>query len=534
VAYCLTGGVALKAICMEWFSDPTAWLGLFTLILLELVLGIDNLVFIAILAQKLPPHQRDQARRIGLLLALVFRVGLLLAISWLVTLTAPLVDFAGFDFSGRDLIMLLGGLFLLYKATTEIHGRLEGYGHGGSGGGYRPAFWTVVAQIVVLDAVFSLDSVITAVGMTDHRDIMIIAVTVAVLLMMLVSKPLTIFVNARPTVVMLCLGFLLMVGLSLIAEGFGHHVPKGYLYAAIGFSVLIEAFNQFAQSKLKKRVSEGPDMRQRTADAVLRVFGARKSDGEHEESTSHEMSMLLQQAAKEDFLTPVEKDLLRGVLNLNGRTVSTIMTPRTDIEWVDVADSSDDLREFIIASPRARLLVCDGDIDNVLGVVRKEDYLAKTSPEFAPSITKIMQEPLLVHETTSVLKLLESLKKRHNDIAVVVDEFGGTKGVVTHIDLLESIAGEFPDHDDPRPDIGIERQKDGSYLLDGMASIYDVRDHTGLDYQPDGNFATIAGFILHEMGRFPTEGEKLAWEGWTFEILQMDAKRIGKVRLSKS
>jgi predicted tellurium resistance membrane protein TerC len=382
--YCLSRTVALKANSMEWFSDPTAWLGLLTLILLELILGIDNLVFIAVLAQKLPPHQRDQARRIGLLLALVFRIGLLLVISWLVTLTAPLLEIAGFNFSGRDLIMLLGGLFLLYKATTEIHGRLEGYGHGGAGGGYRPAFWTVVAQIIVLDIVFSLDSVITAVGMTDHRDIMIIAVTVAVLLMMLVSKPLTIFVNARPTVVMLCLGFLLMVGLSLVAEGFGHHVPKGYLYAAIGFSVLIEAFNQFAQSKLKKRVSEGPDMRQRTAEAVLRVFGARKSDGSEEEHSAHEMSVLLQQAARQDFLTPVEKDLLRGVLNLNGRTVSTIMTPRTDIEWVDVADSSDDLLEYIIASPRARLLVCDGDIDTVLGVVRKEDYLAKTSRNLRP------------------------------------------------------------------------------------------------------------------------------------------------------
>jgi putative hemolysin len=137
-------------------------------------------------------------------------------------------------------------------------------------------------------------------------------------------------------------------------------------------------------------------------------------------------------------------------------------------------------------------------------------------------------------KATSVLKLLESLKKRHSDIAVVVDEFGGTKGVVTHLDLLESIAGEFPDHDDPRPDTGIERsRKTALIMLDGMASIYDVRDQTGLDYQPDGNFATIAGFILHEMGRFPAEGEKLAWEGWTFEILQMDAKRIGKVRLSK-
>jgi CBS domain containing-hemolysin-like protein len=516
---------------MEWLYDPTAWLGLGTLILLELILGIDNLVFIAILAQKLPAHQRDAARRIGLMLALIMRIGMLLGISWLMTLTTPIISLAGIDFAGRDLILLLGGLFLIYKATGEIHGRLEGHGHHSNNSKYKPAFWLVVTQIIVLDMVFSLDSVITAVGMTDHRDIMIIAVTVAVLLMMLVSKPLTNFVNAHPTVVMLCLGFLLMVGFSLVAEGFHHHVPKGYLYAAIGFSILIESFNQFAQAKLKRRVTDGPDMRLKTADAVLKMLGARKTD---EEDSSHEMSVILQQAARTDFLAPVEKELLRGVLNLNGRNVSTIMTPRTDIEWVDVKESAGELKKFIIESPRARLLVCDEDIDNVLGVVRKEDYLARTSREFSPSITKIMQEPLLVHETTPVLKLLESLKKRHSDIAVVVDEFGGTKGVVTHIDLLEAIAGEFPDHDDPRPDIGVAQQEDGSFIVDGMASIYDVRDLTGLDYDPDGNFATIAGFILHETGRFPAEGEVLSWNGWTMEILQMDGKRIGKVLLKRN
>ncbi len=514
-----------------WLSDPTAWVGLLTLILLELILGIDNLVFVAILAQKLPEHQRDNARRIGLFLALGMRLGMLAGISWLVTLTEPLIHVAGFGLSGRDLILLGGGLFLLYKATSEIHERLEGHGQHIGPGKFHPAFWVVVLQIIVLDLVFSLDSVITAVGMTDHQDIMFIAVIVAVTLMILVSKPLTSFVNAHPTVVMLCLGFLLMVGFSLVAEGFGEHVPKGYLYAAIGFSVLIEVFNQFAQAKLKRRVTEGGDMRQRTADAVLKMLGARQKDGHHD---PQEMGVLLQHAAKKDFLTPVEKELLRGVLNLNGRNVSTIMTPRTDIEWVDVSESSDELKRLIVESPRARLLVCDGDIDNVLGVIRKEDYLAKTSKEFSPSITKIMQEPLLVHETTAVLKLLESLKKRHSDIAVVVDEFGGTKGVVTHIDLLESIAGEFPDHDDPKPDIGIAPQADGSYLVDGLASIYDVRDHTGLDYDPEGNFATMAGFILHELGRFPTEGEKLEWNNWVMEILQMDAKRIGKVSLRRS
>ncbi len=212
---------------MELLMDPSIWAGLLTLIVLEIVLGIDNLVFIAILADKLPPKQRDKARLIGLSLALVMRLGLLSVISWMVTLTKPLITIADFSFSGRDLIMLLGGIFLLFKATTELHERLENRQHdAGHGKGYA-SFWVVVLQIVVLDAVFSLDAVITAVGMVNHLPVMMAAVVIAMILMLLASKPLTRFVNQHPTVVVLCLSFLLMIGLSLVAEGFGFHIPKG-------------------------------------------------------------------------------------------------------------------------------------------------------------------------------------------------------------------------------------------------------------------------------------------------------------------
>ncbi|HEX8778384.1 MAG TPA: TerC family protein, partial [Rhodanobacter sp.] len=189
----------------------------------------------AILADKLPPQQRDKARLMGLGLALAMRLVLLGAMSWLVKLTTPLFDWNGFGLSWRDIILLFGGVFLLFKATLELHERLEG-GDGHEGGNRAHArLWLVVTQIVVLDAVFSLDSVITAVGMVDQLSVMMIAVVIAMILMISASKPLTAFVNARPTVVILCLSFLLMIGFSLVAEGLGFHIPKGYLYAAIGF-----------------------------------------------------------------------------------------------------------------------------------------------------------------------------------------------------------------------------------------------------------------------------------------------------------
>lgn len=516
---------------MEIFLDPTVWLGLLTLILLELVLGIDNLVFIAILAQKLPPSQRDKAVKIGLTLAMLMRFGLLASISWLAGLTQPFIDIFGKNFSGRDIIMLVGGLFLLYKATGEIHERLEGKRHSDKKITYKATFGMVITQIIVLDAVFSLDAVITAVGMSDHLPVMILAVTLSVFLMMSVSKPLVKFVNNHPTIVMLCLGFLLMVGFSLIAEGFGIHIPKGYLYAAIGFSILIESMNQFAQARLKKRYSEPSDMRERTADMVLRVLGARDAD---DTQTSQEIGVLLHQASKEDLLSDTEKNLLRGVLNLSHRPINTIMTPRIDLEWLDIGENEEGIKSQVVETSRSQLLVGKDDIDSALGIIHREDFLPSlVLNNRMPVITKIMKEPLFIHETTTVLRALEIFKNNRADMAVITDEFGGVQGIVTHHDLLEAIAGEFPESDDEKIDLEIIIQDDGSYIVDGKASIYDVQNQTGLDYEPSGNFATMAGFILHEFGRMPKLSEELEWHNWMMKILQMDGKRIGKILLYK-
>lgn len=517
---------------MEIFLDPTIWLGLLTLILLELVLGVDNLVFIAILAQKLPPAQREKAVKIGLSLALIMRFILLASISWLATLTTPLITFLGMEFSGRDLIMLFGGLFLLYKATGEIHERLEGKTHSVKKSVFKTSFGVVIAQIIVLDAVFSLDSVITAVGMSDHLEIMIAAVTIAMILMICVSKPLVKFVNQHPTIVMLCLGFLLMIGFSLVAEGFGMDIPKGYLYAAIGFSILIESMNQFAQSKLKKRVAPPSELRERTADMVLRVLGARESD---DVQTSQEIGVLLHEASKEDLLTDTEKNLLRGVLNLSNRPINTIMTPRQDLEWLDIGENDEGIKTQIVETSRSQLLVGKDDIDSALGVVHREDFLPSLiKSNIMPVVSKIMKEPLFIHETTTVLKALEIFKNNRADMGVITDEFGGVQGIVTHHDLLEAIAGEFPESDDEKIDMEITTLEDGSYIIDGKASIYDVQNQTGLDCETSGKFATMAGFILHEFARVPKLDEEIEWNIWVIKVIQMDGKRIGKVRLYNS
>ncbi len=240
---------------MEWLFDPQIWISLLTLTVLEIVLGIDNIVFISILSSKLPAGQQGKARQLGLALALITRVALLFSIKWVMSLTAPFIDLSSvlgitnpswqhyLTLSGRDLILLLGGLFLIYKSTTEIHHKLEGEEEKLHIQGKSVTFGNVLAQIIILDVVFSLDSVITAVGMVDQIEVMVAAVVIAVCVMMLSASGISNFVNRHPSVKMLALAFLLLIGVSLTAEAFEQSIPKGYIYFAMAFSVLVEFLN---------------------------------------------------------------------------------------------------------------------------------------------------------------------------------------------------------------------------------------------------------------------------------------------------
>jgi predicted tellurium resistance membrane protein TerC len=227
---------------MDWLAQPGTWIAFLTLVTLELVLGVDNVIFISILASKLPPNQQQRARSTGIMLAVVTRVLLLFSLSWIIGLTEPLFEVIEFEISGRDLVLIAGGVFLLWKSVHEIHQKLEGEeGHASTK--VRAAFWNVIFQILLLDIVFSLDSVITAVGMVDELAIMIAAVLISAVVMVFTATPLSNFVERHPTIKMLALSFLLLIGFTLVVEGLHQHIPKGYIYFAMGFSVLVEMLN---------------------------------------------------------------------------------------------------------------------------------------------------------------------------------------------------------------------------------------------------------------------------------------------------
>lgn len=512
----------------EWIVDPSIWAGLVTLVVLELVLGIDNLVFIAILAEKLPPAQRDKARVTGLLLALVMRLLLLASISWLSSLTHSLFTLNGHAFSARDLIMLIGGLFLLFKATVELNERLEGKDETENLQKRGAKFWPVVAQIVVLDAVFSLDSVITAVGMVDHLAVMMAAVIIAISLMLLASKPLTRFVNAHPTIVILCLSFLLMIGFSLVADGFGYPVPKGYLYAAIGFSIVIEGLNQLAQFNRRRFLTAKSPLRQRTAEAVLRLLR-----GSHEPVTLDTETSLM--VADNDEHQPVfnhqERMMIASVLGMAQRSVSSIMTSRHDVTHLDLSESPDKIMAVLDNNHHTRLVVTDNS-DDPLGVVHVIDLLHQSLHSTDLDIRSLVRQPLVFPEQLTLLAALEQFRAARTHFAFVVDEFGSVEGVVTLSDVMETIAGNLPHQDerlDPRYDI--QQLPEGNWIANGHMPLEDLVMYVALPLSEKREYHTLAGLLMEHMQRIPQEGEEIQVGDYLFRILQIESHRVQKVEI---
>lgn len=507
-----------------WVSDPSAWAGLGTLILIEIVLGIDNIVFISILSTTLPPSQRRHAFVLGLGLALVARLALLSGIAWVVTLTQPIMTLMGHDFSWRDIILIIGGIFLLLKGTMEMHERLEGQifdPH--QNAKHHAVFWQVITQIVILDAIFSIDSVITSVGMVQHLPIMFIAVIVAVGFMLMASGPLVSFIESHPTIIILCLGFLLMIGLSLITEGIGLHIPKGYLYSAILFSLVIEFCNQYALRNRRRRVSMR-DMREATARVILGLLGGKTTT----DSPSMDALALGSVSTGETF-APEERDMVGRVIRLSGRTARFIMTPTQRAHWLNVDATLEEADRFASRTGLSWLPVRDTETDDVLGVVPVASLLVCRDRE-SFSLKELIQQAPTVLEHSSLADVLADFRKQPVPLLFVVDEYGSVVGQILPSNLLSVLAGQMGDMPSS-PDSC--RMPDGSWKLPGRLSVDMATSWLGISPDPDSESATLAGLILEHLEHIPQSGEKFQFQGWSMEITRMDGKRIDEVRAVK-
>lgn len=517
---------------MEFFLDPSNWAGLLTLVILEVVLGIDNLIFVAILSERLPPSQRDKARLIGIGLALVMRLALLSLISWVVTLTSPIFKNDLFTLSIRDLILLCGGLFLSFKATIELHERLDNNDHQNSENKNYAGFWAVVIQIVILDAVFSLDAIITAVGMVNQLLIMMIAVILATTLMLFASKALTNFINLHQTVVVLCLSFLLMIGFSLVAEALRFYIPKGYLYAAIGFSILIEIFNQIARHNFIKNQSRRP-MRQRAAEVILRLMigeknkhkKTRKKDNENKQKTSFQSSVEIETFKDE------ERYMINGVLTLAGRSIRSIMTPRSNISWVNSEKNTHEIRLQLLDTPHSLFPVCKGELDEIIGIVRAKELLVAIEKNIDVCAFSSKIPPIVIPDTLDPINLLGVLRRAQGSFVIVSNEFGVVQGLITPLDVLEAIAGEFPDADET-PDIIKEHD---SWLVKGETDLHSLQQLLNTEELiKEDNYASLGGLLIAQKGQLPLPGEVINIFPFHFHIVKATEYRIDLVRIIKN
>lgn len=515
---------------MEVLLDPSIWVSLVILVILEIVLGIDNLIFIAILSNKLPPRQRNHARITGLSLALIMRIFLLSVMTWMITLTKPIfIDpIIQHPFSIRDLIMIFGGFFLLQKATKELHERIEG-GEiiEGKSKGYAK-FWPIVIQIIVLDAVFSFDAVITATSIAKHLWVMITAVCISMGLMLFAAKPLTDFVNRHPTIVVLCLSFLLMIGLSLIMEGFGVEVPKGYIYAAIGFSVFIEMINQLINRNVVKRESKY-SRRERAANLVFKILGTGDKNEESEEDEAEENPL---DAEIEELFGKDERNMVSGVLTLGDRVIRSIMTPRNEISWINIHDSKEEILQHVKTTPHNYFPVCDDNLDNIIGVARAKDIISDLMTTGEIDRDNTLKSAIYSHRSTTVLKMMDIFRFTSTHMVVVTDDFGSVQGVITLLDIIEAIAGEFPDEDET---ISIESVGENEWVMAGSCDLHLVEQTLGVRglVDEEDDYSSLSGLLVDVFDKVPSIGDALELQDHLFTVIDVDDRKIISVRVTK-
>ena len=408
-----------------------------------------------------------------------------------------------------------------------MHERLEGHNRftvADSQKKHAP-FWGVVVQILILDAVFSIDSVITAVAMVDHIVVAMGAVVVAMAVMISASKLLTEFVDRHPTVVMLCLGFLLMIGFSLIAEAFHFHIPKGYLYAAIGFSILIELFNQISQRNSRKNDYISSSWRKRTAENVLGMMGIRESV----------LAKAGNEAEDDAHFEENEKSMIRSVLTLAERPIPGIMIPRRDIERLDISQSREEQYAQLQNTPYSRLLVVGkAGVDEPLGYVNKKDLLAQLLETGELNIQTALRQPLVLPDSTTALGAIELFRQSSADYALIVDEFGAVLGMATMKDLLETIAGDFPEEFEREEEPSVQENPDESLTVEGSLEYVELAPQLNLPQQEeDADFHTVAGLIMEELQNIPDVGDFADFHGWRFEVVEKEGQRIERVRITK-
>ncbi|CAL4321502.1 UPF0053 inner membrane protein YoaE [Buchnera aphidicola (Periphyllus testudinaceus)] len=512
---------------MGCFLNSSVLTGLLSLIILEIILGIDNLIFLTILVKKLNPKQRKKARNIGLILSLFIRISFLSLISWSTSLTNPFYINKYITLSIREIIFLIGGIFLSLVSLFELNHKLKKKYSKKLKKKKYSNFWIVILQIVVLDAIFSLDSIITAVGLINNIVIMTLAIIISMLFMLFILKSIKNFINTYPTIIILCLGFLLMIGMNLIMEVLGLYIPKTYFYSAIGFSIFVELFNQISKYNFLLHQYTRP-IRIRVLEKFLQILKTEKKKNNHLKKIKKNKKYF---SKKYGNFYKEEKYMIFSLLNLSKRSIKSIMTPRKEISWININESPNKIKKKLLNTPHNLFPICKGNLDNIISVIRAKELLSiiEKKKNILDFVSK--NKPIIVFEKLHSINLLKILKKSKGNMIIVINKFYIVQGIITPLDFLKAITGDIPDSDET-PDI---IKNKNSWLIKGSTNLYSIQQFLNIK-----NFiykkimhASIAGLLIDKIGKIPSPGETITIYSFNFKILKITNYTITLIKVTK-
>jgi len=513
---------------MEGLLNPAIWLGFFALVVIELVLAVGHVAHAVKLSESLAPQARLRAQALGLLSALLIRLVLLIGLVWLAQFNTPFMNVGAFGLSLKDIILMVGGFYLLFRATLAIYERTEAafVSSHEERSPIRPSL--AVLQIALLSIGFTVDMAIVAIGLVESVAVMISAAVFASLLSFLLQARLIRWVSAYPAVTLLCFGFLLVLGFSMVIRGFGVVLAADLLLLVLVFLALVAWFLHGAYPRAAVAQSRLP-IRERTVQAVARLLGK-------DDTPSPAIGLTPSSESTEDRSFEIqERNMVSGVLTLAERSVHSIMTPRTEISWVNLDDDPETIKMQLEVEPHSYFPVCRGSLDEVVGIGRAKRMVADILTH-GHIRQKRLREPIIIHDTITISRLLDTLKRAKGQLVLVADEFGTLQGLVTPIDVFEAIAGEFPDEDET-PDIISDGEN--RWRMDGATDLHQleqVLDTNGF-VDEDDDYTTLAGYLLNYFGQLPNLGDicehKRPEAIFTFEVVRIEGRRIALVNVAK-
>uniref|UniRef100_A0A451DFC1 UPF0053 inner membrane protein YoaE n=1 Tax=Buchnera aphidicola (Cinara pseudotsugae) TaxID=2518978 RepID=A0A451DFC1_9GAMM len=522
---------------MYVFLDPSAWAGLLILIFLETVLSIDNIIFIAILSKQLPYYQRNRARYTGLILALLMRFGLLIIASSLVNLTKPIIINKFFMFSTKEIILLIGGLFLFFKTIFELYNHITNITYQSHKKKKQSSFWYVVVQIVILDAIFSLDSVMTAIGMMQNIVIIISAVTISTIIMIFISEVFINFINSQKTAIILCLSLLLMISINLIIESLGFRFPKEYLYISIGFALFVEIMNQIRIRNIILKKSSQPlrttilysvkKIVQKTLENKINII--KKSEISY--VTSNSNHNYLNNITSPNIIQQEEINIINNVLKIGDTSIKNIMVHKDKIVWIDITDNYKKIKKIILKTSYNVLPVCYKQLNEIIGVVPKYKLLHVVNTHQDIHDFVMQYPPIIIPNTISIINILHLLRYSENNIIMINDDLGSIQGMIKYTNVFNVIAGKFL-NSKKMPKIIINNN---NWIVQGSVSLNDLKKLLNIKIiKPNNHCYSISDFLLNKYNKISGAGQVLSHGSYSFSILQSSLYKIHLVKIIKN